>query len=288
MRTERADEEQRRRFWKEQMEAAYAFMLEILEYPVAECGEPVASLPESAAGAGVKVFFSPLLHVRGLPRLFFLRTGIMKDFLAAAEEMNRRGWAVRVEDAYRTREMQKYNALRPEVFPFVLAMTRWELGGATPSVELLRRRMAAVIAMCPKVGTHCGGSAIDISVVSLEDGSEIDRGGPYIEISEKTPMGSPFISAQAQRNRAEITALMARHGFQTYPFEFWHYNKGDAYDEKLAATGRPARYGAVDIDPATGAVTAVADPTAALNSEREIGELIARVMSEGDAQRRTP
>ena len=286
MSTERADEEQRRQYWKKEMDSAYAFMLEILDYPVAECGEPVASLPEAAASAGVKVFFSPLPHARGLPRLFFLRAGILKDFLSAAEEMNRRGWAIRVEDAYRTREMQKYNALRPEVFPFVLAKTRWELGGAMPGVELLRRRMAAVIAMSPKVGTHCGGSAVDISVVSLKDGTEIDRGGPYIEISEKTPMGSPFVSAEAQRNRAEITALMARHGFQTYPFEFWHYNKGDAYDEKLRGSGRPARYGAVDIEAATGAVTAVADPTAPLNSEQEIGELITRAMNEGDGQGR--
>jgi D-alanyl-D-alanine dipeptidase len=287
MRTERADEDQRRRYWKDQMDAAYAFMLEILEYPVAECGEKVASLPAAVDAAGVTVFFSPLPHVRGLPRLFFLREGILHDFLAAAEEMNRRGWAIRVEDAYRTREMQKHNALRPEVFPFVLAMTRWELGGALPDVELLRRRMAAVIAMNAKVGTHCSGSAIDISVVSLRDGTEVDRGGPYIEISERTPMGSPFVSAQAQANRAEITALMARHGFQTYPFEFWHYNKGDAYDEKLRASGRPARYGAVDIEPVTGAVTPVADPAAPLNSDEEIGALIARAMTEGDAQRRT-
>jgi D-alanyl-D-alanine dipeptidase len=280
MSTARADEDQRRRYWTREMDAAYEFMFTILEYPVAECGEPVASMPEAAASAGVKVSFSPLPHVRGLPRLFFLRAGILKDFLAAAEEMNRRGWAIRVEDAFRTREMQKYNALRPEVFPFVLAMTRWELGGAMPGVELLRRRMAAVIAMCPKVGTHCSGSAVDISVVSLKDGTEIDRGAPYIEISEKTPMGSPFVSAEAQRNRVEITALMARHGFRTYPFEFWHYNKGDAYDEKLRGSGRPARYGAVDIDPATGAVTAVADPTAPLNSEREIGEQIERVLGQ--------
>jgi D-alanyl-D-alanine dipeptidase len=288
MGTERADEDQRRRYWKDQMDAAYAFMLEILEYPVAECGEKVASLPGAAASAGVTVHFSPLPHVLGLPRLFFLRTGILDDFLAAAEEMNRRGWAIRVEDAYRTREMQKHNALRPEVFPFVLAMTRWELGGALPDVELLRRRMAAVIAMNAKVGTHCSGSAVDISVVSLRDGREIERGGPYIEISERTPMGSPFVPAEARRNREEITALMARHGFQTYPFEFWHYNKGDAYDEKLRGSGRPARYGAVDIDPATGAVTPVADPAAPLNSDQEISALIAGAMSGGDAQRRTP
>ncbi|MCX7030583.1 MAG: hypothetical protein NTU62_10760 [Spirochaetes bacterium] len=285
MGAERTDEEERRRYWSEEMDAAYRFMLAIQEAPVAECGEPLAALPEAAASAGVTVFFSALPHVRGLPRLFFLRTGIMKDFLAAAEEMNRSGWAIKVEDAYRSREMQKYNALRPDVFPAVLEKTQWELGGAMPDIKLFRRRLAALIAMSPKVGTHCSGSAVDVSVLSLDGGAEVDRGAPYLEISEKTPMGSPFVSKEAAHNRAEITAIMARHGFRPYPFEFWHYNKGDSYDEHLSGSGRPARYGAVDLDPATGAVTAVPDPAAPLNSEEDIGAGIEHALREGGAGR---
>ena len=119
------------------MDEAYAFMLAIQGHPVAECGEPLLPLPEAVRTAGVKVLFSQLPHVRGLPRLFFLRKGLVPDFLAAAQEMNRRGWALKIEDAYRTREMQKYNALRPEIFPVVLAKTRWELGGEAPSIDLL-------------------------------------------------------------------------------------------------------------------------------------------------------
>jgi zinc D-Ala-D-Ala dipeptidase len=281
MHEQQQDEDGRRRYWTAQMEAAFRFMLAVQEHPVEECGEPLAALPAAAASAGLTVFFSPLPHVRGLPRLFFLRRGIVADFLEAAAAMNRRGWALRVEDAYRTREMQKHNALRPEVFPAVLARTRWELGGAMPGVDLLRRRLAAMIAMNPRVGTHCCGSAVDVSVVRLEDGPEVDRGAPYLEISEKTPMGSPFVSDEARANRREITAIMARYGFCTYPFEFWHYNKGDAYDEHLSARGRPARYGPVDLDPATGAVAAIPDPLVPLNTDEEIGGRIADAMRAG-------
>jgi hypothetical protein len=42
-------------------------------------------------------------------------------------------------------------------------------------------------------------------VFALGGSAEIDRGAPYMEVSEKTPMGSPFISDQAARNTAEIT-----------------------------------------------------------------------------------
>jgi zinc D-Ala-D-Ala dipeptidase len=277
------DEHERRQYWSEQMEAAYRFMLAVQEHPVEECGEPAVSLPAAAASAGVTILFSGLPHVRGLPRLFFLRRALLDDFLAAAVEMNARGWALQVEDAYRSLEMQKYNALRPEVFPAILAKARWELGGEEPSLDLFRRRLAAVIAMNPKVGTHCSATAIDVSVVSLREGTEVDRGAPYLEISEKTPMGSPFVSPAAQANRREITAVMARHGFQTYPFEFWHYNKGDAYDRRLSGSEVPACYGPVDLDVRTGAVTAIADPTAPLNSDEEIRARIAEALRAGGA-----
>jgi len=125
------------------------------------------------------------------------------------------------------------------------------------------------------VGTHCVGSAIDISVLALEGGAEVDRGAPYLEISERTPMDSPFVSAEARENRAEITDLMARHGFSTYPFEFWHYNAGDAYEELLSGRGGPARYGPVDLDPESGEVRPIADAATPLNSEAEIAALMA-------------
>jgi hypothetical protein len=112
-------------------------------------------------------------------------------------------------------------------------------------------------------------SAIDVSVIDRKTGTELARGGPYLEMSERTPMQSPFVSAEAARNRAAITAVMARHGFVAYPYEFWHYNQGDAYDEALAGSGRPARYGAVHVDLATGRVTPVPDPCASLHAPED-------------------
>ncbi len=267
-------EGQRRLYWTQQMDAAYEFMLAIRDYPVEECGETLASIPDAAREAGVTLLFSDLPHVLGLPRLFSLREGIMSDLLAAAREMNARGWALRIQDAFRTRLMQKHNALRLDVFTAVFSWTRWELEGREPPIDLFRRRLAALIAMSPRVGTHCCGSAIDVSVISMKEGAEIDRGAPYLEVSDKTPMDSPFVSDCAAANRSEITAIMTRHGFRAYPFEFWHYSKGDAYEAHLMRTGRPARYGAVDFDAATGAVEPIADAELPLNSQEELSVLL--------------
>ena len=267
-----SDEVARRAYWTQQLEAAYAFMFEsILPYPVVECGEPFVSLREAAAQADVVVAFSSLKHVNDLDRLFYLREGQIPNFVGAAKKMNELGWVLRVEDGYRTREIQKYLGLTPKVFDAVLQRVMWELDGKVPSPEFMFRRCSALVATVPKFATHMSGSAIDISVMSRNDPAlEVDRGGPYIELSELTPMDSPFVSAEGLRHRTKITALMRDHGFVEYPWEFWHYSSGDAYDQFLRKTGKPAIYGAVDWDPVTNVVTPMADPTAPLNSEEEI------------------
>jgi len=265
-------DDERRAYWTRSFDDAYRFMFEdILPYPVAECGEGLVPLREAASAAGVQVLFSGAEHVNGLPRLFYLREGQIPGFLGAAREMNERGWILRVEDAFRTAEMQKYLGRTPKVFDAVLRSVIWELDGRMPDPEFMFRRCSGLVATVPKFGTHMSGSAIDISVVHRDDpGREVDRGAPYLEMSELTPMDSPFVSAQAQRNRREITALMLRHGFVGYPWEFWHYSSGDAYDQFLRKTGRPAIYGAVHRDAATNAITPFADPTEPLNSRDEV------------------
>ena len=267
-----SDEVARRAYWTQQLEAAYAFMFEsILPYPVVECGEPFVSLREAAAQADVVVAFSSLKHVNNLDRLFYLREGQIPNFLGAAKKMNELGWVLRVEDGYRTREIQKYLGLTPKVFDAVLQRVMWELEGKVPSPEFMFRRCSALVATVPKFATHMSGSAIDISVMNRNDPAlEVDRGGPYIELSELTPMDSPFVSGVGQRHRNQITALMRDCGFVEYPWEFWHYSSGDAYDQFLRKTGKPAIYGAVDWDPVTNVVTPMADATAPLNSEEEI------------------
>lgn len=273
-----SDDKRRRAFWTEQMDAASALMDKFRRYPVRECGEPLVSLRSVARAAGVALAFSRTKFMGTRPRLFYLRAGLIPGILAAAREMRARGWVLKIEDGYRTRAMQKQSGCAPRIFDLVLRRILWENGGQTPPPEFMLKRLTAVIATRPKIGTHMSGSALDISVLRADDGREVERGGPYLEISERTPMASPFVSGQARRNRAAITALMARHGFIAYPYEFWHYSQGDVYAELLRKTGRPGRYGAVDWDPQTGKTIALADPDALLNSLAEIRAALRRAL----------
>lgn len=268
--TNQTDNEARRAYWAARMDEAHAFMGAIREYPVVECGEPLVSLVDAVQGTGIEVSFSERPHVQGLPRLYWLRAGLIDSFIACARAMNDRGWVLKVEDAFRTLTMQKYLARAPYTFDIVVERLLWEGNGTLPPVDLVMRRIGALVAAAPKVGTHMSGSAIDISMLDRATGREIDRGRPYLEMSELTPMTSPFIAPEAQANRQAITALMRDYGFVTYPWEFWHYNQGDAYDHYLNGTGQPAPYGAVHLSLTDGSVEPIADPLTPLNSYAEI------------------
>ena len=264
--TQMRGEDAARAYWAAQLDEAHQFMTRVMEFPVEECGEPLVDLREAVAAAGVRVTFSTSKIAGQLARVFMLREKLIPSFVAVARAMNDRGWIMEVEDGYRTREMQRSLSLAPYVLDIVLAKVAWELAGATPESELFFKRLSVLTATAPKIGTHMSGSAIDISVHAAESGREVDRGGPYIELSEKTPMRSPFISPEAAVNRAEITDFLTREGFVAYPYEFWHYNQGDAYHTLLTGSDEPARYGAVDVDPATGRVTPIEEPTRSLHA----------------------
>lgn len=253
-----------RTYWAQQMDAAAEFMARAAAFAVHECGEPLVSLREAVDAADIDIVFSETKVIENIDRLFYLREGLIEPFVAAAREMNESGWVMKVEDGFRTRAIQKGLARRPDVFDAVMRTVLWETGGAVPDAQFMQKRVLALIAYCPKVGTHLSGSAIDISVI------DVDRGGPYVEMSHRTPMDSPFILQPAQRNRRAITELMSRHGFVHYPYEFWHYNQGDAYDHILNGCSAPARYGPVDWDPRTNRVTPIENPTEPLNSLEEI------------------
>lgn len=267
-------EQKARRYWKEQMEAAVSFMEKILDIPVQECGEKMVYLPDAAQQAGVEILFSESLLADRFDRQFYLREGLIKSFLEACRQMNSHGWILKVEDAYRSWAMQKALGQDPGIFQRILNKVILELEGTVPSAELMFRRLSVLIATRPKLGTHMSGSALDISVVDRSNGNELDRGGPYLELSEHTPMSSPLVSESARSNRERITEIMIGSGFVAYPFEFWHYSQGDTFQMILGPDKPKARYGPINFDPKSDSVVPIDDPFAPLHTLREIENTI--------------
>lgn len=260
-----SDDAARRAYWTEQLELGYEVVQKLIAHPVEECGERFASLTEAAAAAGVEMLFSTSKIAGELDRIFVMRESLVPDVIAIARAMNERGWVLKIEDGFRTLEMQRQLGRKPAVFDQILKCCLWECGGQMPSTELVFRRAIVMIANIPKIGTHMSGSAIDISVFRRDDGTEVWRGYPYLEVSEHTPMRSPFVAPEFIENRLAITAMMEAHGFIHFPFEFWHFNKGDAGAQILTGRSEPAHFGPVNWNPQTNDVAPVADPLAVLN-----------------------
>lgn len=274
------DDRERRAYWAEQMEQGHAFVEKLMAFPVSESGEPFASIPEAAHHAGIEMMFSNSKIAGNLDRVFFMRESLVRDVIAIGRDMNRRGWILKIEDGFRSLEMQGRLVRKPELFDAILKKCIWENGGEIPPAELVFRRALVLVANIPRIGTHMSGSAIDISVFRRNHGGEVWRGNPYLEMSERTPMRSPFVEPDALANRLAITELMEAHGFMHFPCEFWHYNKGDAGAHILTGNPGPARYGPVDWHPQSNKVTPVADPLAPLNPlpaiEKEIHAALER------------
>lgn len=267
----RSDQAARREYWRKMMEAGYEFMMTIRDYPVQENQEPLVSLPCILKGTGIEVLFSRRRLMKARLPIFRLRSGLAGNFLSMAEAMNRKGWILRVEDAYRNREMQNPLKRKGPILEGILKRLLWESGGKTLEPDFIFRRLTVLIATIPKIGTHMSGSALDISVVSKSGGNEVERGAPYLETSELTPMDSPFITPAGRKNRRKINELMLEYGFRSYPFEFWHYSSGDAYAEYLAGSGRPGRYGPVDlVREEDGQVRAIKEPKKPLITIKEV------------------
>ncbi len=234
-----------RAYWTEQMEAAYAFMQRLLEYPLQECGEPLISLREKAQEAGVRMSFPPGKKLGLFDRVFYVRQSLVEKLLRVAEAFLTAGYVLQFEDAYRTPQTQASGARSAYVIRSVLRKVIWELDGGTLTAEFVLRRLAAWTATTLKFANHTSGSAVDITLLDAS-GSPSDLGGPYPHLSHQTPMASPFISRQARRSRTMMCDLLAAEDFVPYPFEFWHFSCGDADAEMISGTGRPGRFGPVE------------------------------------------
>ena len=259
------------------LDDAYEFMQAVLAHPVRECGERCVDLVQAAAEVGVRVVFPPTLKLSRFPRVFQMRESLVPRLLTVAEAFLRRDWLLRVEDAYRSVDVQRDGARSDFVFDEVYRMASRETGRAQPSAALLFKRMFVFTALTPRLANHVCGSAVDITPLNATTAEEVDLGGRYPQFSIAMPMASPFISATARRNRSLCNELMAECGFVPYPYEFWHYSQGDADCELLLDSGQPGRFGPVDLNVETGAVQAVDDPEELFITADEIAARLPRV-----------
>jgi D-alanyl-D-alanine dipeptidase len=70
---------------------------------------------------------------------------------------------------------------------------------------------------------HSRGSTVDLTLVRLSGGEELDMGSPFDFFGRRSWLADRSISPAAQENRKILAAAMQQRGFRAYAKEWWHY-----------------------------------------------------------------
>jgi len=72
-------------------------------------------------------------------------------------------------------------------------------------------------------GKHTRGTAVDVTLVD-HLGNELPMPTGYDDFSEKAHRDSGKWSLEQRTNSLKLEAVMKKHGFEPFPFEWWHYD----------------------------------------------------------------
>lgn len=70
---------------------------------------------------------------------------------------------------------------------------------------------------------HNKGCAVDVSLANMR-GEAMDMGTAFDDFSPTAHIDAKNISATAAKNRKALREIMTEAGFETYAFEWWHFN----------------------------------------------------------------
>ncbi|MDZ7848277.1 MAG: M15 family metallopeptidase [Owenweeksia sp.] len=143
----------------------------------------------------------------------------LKDVQLELREM---GLSLKIFDAYRPQMAVDYFeqwANRPED-----SLTKEEYYPTIPKNSLFARGYIA------NPSGHSRGSAVDVTLVSLETGKEMDMGTSFDFFSPLSAPGSQGVTPAVRANRQLLSRVMEKHGFTPISSEWWHfYLKGEPY-----------------------------------------------------------
>ncbi|MCL2684717.1 MAG: hypothetical protein FWE55_05685 [Synergistaceae bacterium] len=121
---------------------------------------------------------------------------------------------------------------------------------------------------------HSRGSAVDLTVVHLASGEELDMGSPFDFFGEISHPGSSLVTREQSANRNILSEAMIRAGFKPVNTEWWHFSLAkepypDKYfdfpvDHPTTADERTAAYLNAAADGADKVITAVPGKTGAV------------------------
>ena len=138
---------------------------------------------------------------------------------SVSNEMLVRGYRLKIFDAYRPVRAVKHFILwgiededirmKPYFYPEINKQDTFAMG------------------YIAKQSSHSRGSAIDLTLLDMATGKELDMGSPFDMFSERSHPDYRGITDEQYENRMILQNSMVRNGFEPYECEWWHFRLAD-------------------------------------------------------------
>ena len=136
-----------------------------------------------------------------------------------SNKLNVMGYRIKVFDAYRPATAVKHFTLwgvddldlrmKPFFYPDL------------EKQELFRKGYIA------SKSSHSRGSTIDLTLLDMKTGKEVDMGSPFDYFSEVSHPDYKGVAKEQYENRMFLQDIMVRGGFEPYDCEWWHFTLKD-------------------------------------------------------------
>ena len=144
-----------------------------------------------------------------------LTTEAARALKSVSNEMNVQGYRLKIFDAYRPA-----GAVRHFVMWGIEDLDLRMKPFFYPDLEKQELFVKGYIA---KQSSHSRGSTIDLTLLDMRTGKEVDMGGPFDFFGELSHPDYRGITDEQYENRMFLQRVMARSGFRPYDCEWWHF-----------------------------------------------------------------
>jgi zinc D-Ala-D-Ala dipeptidase len=127
----------------------------------------------------------------------FLRAPAAMALRNVQKELNAQGLGLKIFDAYR---------------PYSVTVKFWEL-----------IKDERYVANPAKGSGHNRGLAVDVTIIELTSGSELDMGTAFDNFTDTAHHTFTALPAAVLNHRKLLKEVMLKHGFQLFETEWWHY-----------------------------------------------------------------
>lgn len=141
-------------------------------------------------------FMQRRMYARGT-NITFLRKNAALALAGVQQELNQKGYGIKVFDAYR---------------PWSVSKSFWDL------VQDER-----YVANPSRGSNHNRGTAVDLTIIELSTGRELDMGTGFDNFTDTAHHPFKNLPPQVLHNRELLKTVMQKHGFEPYTEEWWHY-----------------------------------------------------------------